>query len=95
MWFLCAAVRALWLNYRHGAAELRKINTLLLAFFLTQIFMFFFIFGAFFNDVVTFVSLVGLSLSLNNGICKSAPKPVPDEANSQLLDAGTVSFRPT
>jgi hypothetical protein len=92
-WFLFAAVRALWLNYRHGAAELKKINTLLLAYFLTQMFMFFFIFGAFFNDVVTFLSLVGLSLSLNNGICKPAPRQVEDEVGSRLLETPSVSFR--
>lgn len=76
LWFLAASIRALLLNYRYGSEPLRKINTLLLACFLSQLVVFSAVVGAFFSELIIFLGLVGLSISINNGICKSAIKPV-------------------
>jgi hypothetical protein len=75
LWFLAAATRALWLNYRYGPGPLRRINTLLLAYFIGNTIVFFFIFGGFFSELIMFTSVAGLSLSLNNGICKPVAEP--------------------
>ena len=73
LWFLAAAGRVLYRNYRHGEPELKIINVFLFAYFLTRAFMFFVVVGALNFDLVTFTGLVGLSISLNGGIC--GPKP--------------------
>ena len=80
LWFLIAAVRALHDNYRYGDQSLQTINTLLLALFLAHIFMFFFIFGSFQSDMLSFAALMGLSVSLNGGIRRKTAEPVKPAA---------------
>jgi len=65
VWFLVAAGRYLYRNHRFGDPSLQRINTFLLAFFLTKIAFFFFIFGSFYSDLYSFTGLIGLSVSLN------------------------------
>ena len=64
-WFLVAASRFLYHNYRFGDPALQRINTLLLAVFLAKIVFFFLIFGALYSDLYAFTGLAGLSASLN------------------------------
>lgn len=73
LWFLGAAGRALYRNYRYGEAELKLINTFLFAYFLMRVFIFFVVVGGLNFDLVVFTGLVGLSIGLNGGIC--GPKP--------------------
>jgi hypothetical protein len=80
LWFLAASIRGLYHNYRYGDQSLQTINTLLLAAFLTHTAMFFLIFGTFENDILTFASLIGLSVSLNGGIRRPMTEPVKTEA---------------
>jgi hypothetical protein len=68
IWLLAAGLRALYLNFLHGDGYLKDINRLLLAYFLARIAVFFVVFGNFYTDVPQFCGLLGLSLSLNNGI---------------------------
>ncbi len=68
LWFLGAAIRGLYFNYRYGDPSLQRINTFLLAYFVAKTIFFFAIFGAFSSDLFTFVGLIGLSISLNGGI---------------------------
>lgn len=75
LWFLVAAGRALYRNYRHGDPELRHINIFLFAYFLARGFMFFVVVGALNYDLFAFIGVVGLSISLNGGICRPAPEP--------------------
>jgi hypothetical protein len=70
LWFLIAAIRALYLNYRHGDQALRKINTFFLAFFLTKTIAFLTIYGDFRTDFAPFVGVVAFSVALNGGICR-------------------------
>jgi hypothetical protein len=76
LWFLIAGARALYRNYLYGDQTLKTINTLLLAAFLAHIVMFFFVFGGLQNDILVFAGLLGLSVSLNGGICRPATDPV-------------------
>jgi O-antigen ligase len=73
--FLVAGGRALYLNYRNGIPELKIVNRFLLAYFCVRIFHYVVIFGSFYLDLFVFTGLVGLSLSLNGGVQKSAPEP--------------------
>jgi hypothetical protein len=73
-WFLGASVKVLWANYKYGDPDARHINTFLLAHFIAKIVIFFFVFGGFYSDVMTFTGIIGLSVSLNGGVAK---KPAP------------------
>lgn len=75
LWFLVASIRALWKNYKYGEADLRKINTLLMCYFLAKTIMFLFVFGGFYSDLVGFVGIVGVSISLNRGVASQVPVP--------------------
>jgi len=76
VWFLIAAGRGLYLNWRHGDAELAHANAFLFALFLARVILFFVVFGGFYGDLAHFAGLIGFSLSLNGGICKPAQAPV-------------------
>jgi hypothetical protein len=74
-WFLIAAGRALYNNWRYGEPDLRHVNGFLLAFFCARVVIFLFVFGGFYSDIAHFAGLIGFGLSLNGGICQ--PKSVP------------------
>jgi hypothetical protein len=82
-WFCWAGIRILYLNWRHGPPELRSCNTLLLSYFLAKLLFFSFFFGAIEGDLVTFTSVLGLSISINGGVCQASarvqsPAPAKD-----------------
>jgi hypothetical protein len=81
VWFLAVSGWAFWRNYRFGVSELKRINTLLLAYFLMRVVMFFAVVGALNYDLFAFTGLIGLSISLNGGIRgpRSAMEPVTGE----------------
>ncbi|HEY5233204.1 MAG TPA: O-antigen ligase family protein [Verrucomicrobiae bacterium] len=82
-WFLIAAIRALYANYRYGDPALRNINTLLLAAFIGHTLLFIIVFGAVDSDMLKFAGIIGLSVSLNGGIRGPATEPV--EASAPAL----------
>jgi hypothetical protein len=69
VWFLFTAIRVLYANYRYGNPSLRMINTFLLAAFVARVIFFFLIVGALNADMLIFCGLLGLSVSLNDGVC--------------------------
>ena len=73
LWFLIASVQVLWANYKYGGQEIRKINSFLLSYFIAKIIIFFFVFGGFYGDLVSFTGLVGLSISVNAGVATRVP----------------------
>jgi hypothetical protein len=79
VWFLFAATRVLHANYRYGDPSLRMINTFLLAIFVARVILFFLIVGALNSDMLVFCGWLGLSVSLNGGVCRPSgtvpPKP--------------------
>jgi hypothetical protein len=75
LWFLIAGVWALHRNRLYGDPALQTVNTFLYAAFLTKIIGFIVVFGALSNDVQGFGGLLGLSISLNGGICRPARNP--------------------
>lgn len=73
---LGAGIRVLYRNYRYGDPEIKLINTLLLAYFLTKTLYYFGVFGSFYSELYVFTGLLGLSVSLNHGVC-GPPKHDP------------------
>jgi hypothetical protein len=90
LWFLIASLRVMYANFRYGDPALQTINIFLFAnFFVT--FVFFFIGGSLNGDIMRFAGLLGLSISLNGGVCRPVPQPAqagrsspPAEAFSRL-----------
>jgi O-antigen ligase len=80
--FVVAALRLLYRNYRHGDPSLRRVNTLLFSFFVAKLIFFLGVFGAIHLDMATFVGIVGLSVSLNGGMCQVKPVQTPSSDGS-------------
>jgi hypothetical protein len=72
--FLVAASRVLYLNFRHGPAPLKTINTFLFASFMVRTFFFLALFGAVHSDILVLAGLVGFSISVNGGVCQPTGK---------------------
>jgi hypothetical protein len=80
LWILIAGFRVLYSNYRFGDARLRRINSVLLSYYLSYCISFFFIFGALNSELYVFLGICGLSVSLNGGVKRRAAptrKPLP------------------
>jgi len=95
-WFLWAAIRVLYRNFRYGDPAFKRINGFLFAFFLAKTVYFLILFGSFHSDLVGFVGLVGMSISLNRGVAKPGLVPVPvvkPEPVKSLVPRLASSFR--
>jgi hypothetical protein len=76
LWVGVATLFILYRNYRYGDADLKTLNTFLLASGITSVVGFFFLFGAYSADVGNWAKLAGVSLAFNWGIQKAtAPRP--------------------
>lgn len=64
-WLLYAGTRYLSKVYRDSSPELLLINRFLLVFFLVRFVFFFFVFGAFYQELYVFTGILGLSVALN------------------------------
>jgi hypothetical protein len=69
--FVIAALRVLYLNYRHGDPALQRINTFLFSYYVVKLIFFLLVFGAIHSDIITFAGIVGLSISINGGVVKA------------------------
>jgi len=72
LWLLIAGIWALNCNRLYGDPALQTFNTFLFTAFLARIISFLFIFGGLSGDVAAFAGFLGLSISLNGGICRPA-----------------------
>lgn len=84
LWFLIAALRVLWFNYRYGDPALHRINTFLLAYFVVRTLFYFFVFGSFATELYHFTGAVALSISLNGGVRQPVAAPAPKPVFSPL-----------
>lgn len=85
-WFLAASLKLLQQNYRFGDPSLLRINTFLFGYFIVKVFTFFFIFGSVHSDMGPMAALVGLSVSLNGGVCQP-PEALPETAMVEPMSA--------
>ncbi len=74
LWFLAAGTWALYRNYRYSDPALQRVNTFLLAAFVGETLFFLFGFGDLATDMMKFTGLLGLSVSINNGVCRPGPR---------------------
>jgi len=83
-WFLVAGLKLLYRYARYGDPRLKRINSFLLAAFVTKIFFFVFIFGSLYTELYYFTGLIGLSVSLNGApqeqVQEEEAEPEPVEA---------------
>jgi hypothetical protein len=75
IWLQLASLWVMLRNYRYGEPELDTFNRYMLAWQILQIFSFYFVFGAFDGDVGHIAIYTGLSIAMNQGICRPKPKP--------------------
>jgi len=74
LWFLWAGGRVLYFNYRYGDPTLKLVNTFLLTLFICRTMVFLFVYGALNTDIWRFAGTVGLSVALNNGMCRKVAR---------------------
>jgi hypothetical protein len=78
LWFIVAALRVVWFNYKYGDPFLLNLNRFIFAYFLMRTVFFFTIFGSLYSDLMVFTGLLGLSISLNGGVAKPVTVPVAE-----------------
>ncbi|HYG23662.1 MAG TPA: O-antigen ligase family protein [Verrucomicrobiae bacterium] len=78
LWFMWAAGRVLYRNFKGSDPSLRIINAFLLTLFLTRVVLFLFVYGALHQEVGNMVGLVGLSLAINHGVRQFVPAKSAD-----------------
>jgi len=78
VWFMLAGLRVVYRNFKYGDKQLRIVNIFFLAQYVTHIVSYFFIYGAYTNDMFGFARTIGFSIALNGGVCglHRQPKPV-------------------
>lgn len=94
-WFWIASLRALYFNYRYGDPPMRTVNSFLLAYFIAKIFLFLVVFGGLYGDMYGFAGLIGLSVSLNGGICRRAAAPARASKKSPIPLLARPRFQPS
>lgn len=85
LWFLAAALRILHRNYRYGDPDLRRLNTILLAYFLGKTVLFLVVAGGFYNDFFLMTGVVGMSVSVNGGMAQPALAPAPEFLRRRMV----------
>jgi O-antigen ligase len=90
VWFLTAALRVLYRNWKFGDPTLQNLNALLLASFAGRAFFFFSVFGGLHSDMSYFVGLLGLSVALNGAqvsVAKAAQPAAGVGLNTEYIKA--------
>jgi hypothetical protein len=86
LWILGAGIKVLYCNRRYGDPRLRTVNNFFLAYFLAQCLQFFFVFGALDSPQSVFFGILGLSVSINSGVCrKKVRKAVPEISSAAVV----------
>ena len=97
LFFIGASLHVLINNYRNGDSAIQRINTFLLATFLTCLLLFTVLFGAVHLDIAVFAGLVAFSISLNGGVRRKrtalAPVPAGQDAKPAVVRARPVFAR--
>ncbi len=93
LWLLWAGLKVVYSNFRYGESNLKLINGVLFSYFLAQVIAFFFIFGALSSQLSVFLGVVGLSVSVNRGVCRRAVSvaPMPSTSSSPLTSPSPVA----
>jgi hypothetical protein len=78
LWFLGAGAWVLYQNAKYAPPDLKLINVLLFVLFTWEAIPFVSCFGGLqiASELANFVGYLGLSIALNNGVCRPAGAPV-------------------
>lgn len=78
LWFMFAGFRVVYLNMRYGRPELYTINAMLFLLYFNEAGSYLCCLGGLgiSSDMALFVGPLGMSIALNHGVCRPAPKPV-------------------
>ncbi len=77
VWFIGAAGRVLFKNYRYGDPSFARLNTFLFAYFLMRVVFFTLVYGGFHAELFVFTGIVGLSVAINGGVCRPSKNVAP------------------
>jgi len=80
VWFSAAGLMVLIRNYRYGNPSLKSINAFLLATVIVRMLMFWLVVGGFYNDIMYYIGVIGLNVSLNGGVARRETAPEATEA---------------
>jgi hypothetical protein len=70
LWFIYVSMRVVYRNFRYGDPKLRTANTFIFTTYTVAVFTFFFIAGALNSEMQQFTALLGLSVAINQGVCR-------------------------
>ena len=86
--FCWGSIRTLHRNFRYGDPALTKINTFLLSYFVAKLAFYLIFFGSFYQDLLTFIGITGVSIAVNGVVTKSPEitslQPQPKHLNSSF-----------
>jgi len=95
LWIFIAGIWALYCNYRYGDERLKTINIALFVLFLAHVVFFLLVFGSLSSDILTYSGYLGLSVSINGGICrKTTPAPAAEPPSSGPRALRPPRFQP-
>lgn len=94
LWLVMAVLIVLYRNYRYGDEGLRTVNRYLLVITIINIFVYFFVFGAYQDDVGYMAKWAGLSVALNWGVCKPTVKAAVNPVMRRLPRPGLPRTQP-
>jgi hypothetical protein len=75
VWLMAATWYVVYQNYKYGDPAMRSFNIYTLATCSISIFSFFFLFGAFHDDVGSLARTAGFSIAMNGGLARRPAKP--------------------
>jgi hypothetical protein len=84
LWLMGATLFVLYRNYRYGDPELKTFNTYFFASGVVSIIIFFFVVGAFQDDVGYYARLAGFSLAMNRGLAQKQRQVVTSPATNRV-----------
>lgn len=97
LWFLGAGLRVMYFNYKYGDPALTTVNSLLFLLFLYEMLNYLSCLGGLqmSQDIgLFFLGYLGLSVALNNGVCRRATAPAGVEQKSPAPPLASPRFRP-
>ena len=71
LWFTYTSLQVVYRNYRYCKPELRLVNSFLFTSYIVGMISFYFIAGGLSDAMLGFCGMLGLSIGLNNGVCRA------------------------
>jgi hypothetical protein len=75
LWFTYASLQVVYRNFRYGKPELRLVNSFLFTSYIVGMISFYFIAGGLSDAMLGFCGMLGLSIGINNGVCRATVTP--------------------